>query len=290
MRGLTNRNPEVRQLTASILLADELEPPHGDHTGALLVLPNDLLLKLLPDSEPEVGRLAAHALGEAAKRKSIRPELAVPALVNGLADTNLGSWQETVAALGRFGPEAKPAIPALLNCLSSYDHLQTALDCLHSIGAEPSLIISALNRNLNAEDEVTRWWTARVLGDFGAAAKSSVPLLLDAARGQNDRVRTAIYVALQKIDPGVAVANAKTLDVNYLDPSLIPLLIKSLSDKNALERRVAANCLAKYGTNGQAAVPALKTALVDEDAKVRSAAADALKKIDPNASASAASK
>lgn len=50
-----------------------------------------------------------------------RPEVSVPALVRCLEITNRIERQVTLDALWKFGPLARPAWPALLNCLSNSD-------------------------------------------------------------------------------------------------------------------------------------------------------------------------
>ena len=49
------------------------------------------------------------------------PEVSVPALIRCLEITNRIERQVTLDALWKFGPQARPAWPALLTCLSNSD-------------------------------------------------------------------------------------------------------------------------------------------------------------------------
>jgi HEAT repeat protein len=189
-----------------------------------------------------------------------------------------------------YGPAAQPAIPLLIKCLSDADSRNAALTALCYVGTNSLIVIPALEQNLKLPDPPTRIWAAMVLGEFGPKAKPSIPALLRAAIGQNYDVRNAIYHALQDIDPATAAAKAKALDVDFLDPSIIPFLIKGLSHSNPAIRRASADCLGKFGPDASAAVPELLTALADKDETVRAAALESLKAIDPRAVAKIADK
>ncbi|HEX4646729.1 MAG TPA: HEAT repeat domain-containing protein, partial [Verrucomicrobiae bacterium] len=85
---------------------------------------------------------------------------------------------KAAAAIGEFGPAAKPAIPVLLQALKSGDTAvhPSAVTALGKIGSEPETIIPLLisyldDNNLNDD-------AAEALGNFGSRAKAMVPKLV----------------------------------------------------------------------------------------------------------------
>ena len=109
------------------------------------------------------------------------------------------------------------------------------------------------------------------LGDFGPAAKSAIPALVQ---------------ALQSNDKAVHEGALKALGAIHGQPEVvIPLLMKYLDDDDLNDE--AATALGNFGSLAQAAVPRIIPLLhaPDDDAQV--AAAKALQKIDPAAYAKA---
>ena len=227
-----------------------------------ITLPTPLLLKLMEDSEYEVRALASHAVGQAALQKPLKPEIAVPLLIQALKGPNLRCRKEAAIALNKFDAPANEVIPILENYLKSFD----------------------------AE---TRYWAMRALSAYGQQAQSSVALLLQCAAVRDPNERVAIFRTIEKIDPKIAQANLKLLDIDYYqDPRVVTKLISNLSDPNRdpFTRRLAAYRLGNFGEAGKPAIPALLMALGDTNDSVRATVGEALKKIDPEAAQKAGGK
>jgi len=161
---------------------------------------------------------------------------AVSTLVRALGDADEGMRMMAAEALGKIGPEARPAVPALANMLKEHESFlrQTATRSLIGIGDPDGKAIETFTALLNDKDDLTRvsaaialwllegksqptldllrrnidpidWrtrlFTADSLGEFGGAAKVSVPALLELLDDENEAVREHAVEALRKIDP-----------------------------------------------------------------------------------------
>ena len=165
---------------------------------------------------------------------------AVSTLVRALGDADEGMRMMAAEALGKIGPEARPAIPALVNMLKESESFlrETATRSLIRIGdptgqaiepltallndknnemtrisaaialwllegkSQPTLDL--LRKNVDPIDWRTRLFTAGFLGEFGGAAKVSVPALLELLHDEHEAVREHAVEALRKIDPAAA--------------------------------------------------------------------------------------
>jgi HEAT repeat protein len=82
-------------------------------TNARPALP--ALIRCVQDKDRvDVAQYAANSLGNL----RLEPTLVVPALVAALRNTNSGARPDIIAALGKFGPDAASAVPALLPALA----------------------------------------------------------------------------------------------------------------------------------------------------------------------------
>lgn len=112
---------------------------------------------------------------------------------------------------------------------------------------------------------------AESLGELGPAAKSALPDLIKALKGNDGAIRGGAIRSLGKI---------------HSEPeTVIPLLIPFLQDDNL--DVAAAKALAEFGGLAEPAVPKLLPLLHAKDNDDRAAAKAALKKIDPVAAAKA---
>ncbi len=121
---------------------------------------------------------------------------------------------------------------------------------------------------------------ADALGWIGPAAKSAIPLLLQAATNSNDRVKASALWSLGEI---------------HAEPQLcIPRLIRALNDTNTWTQVSAAHALGMFGADAMAAVPALTElasptnigrSLVATRLQVQMEARKALHKISPDSPA-----
>ena len=221
------------------------------------------------DADPDVRCAAVAALG------SVLPEgkSAVDALGRALSDDDWFTRLAAAKALRRFGERARPALPALLTALSPRDGLKDfrpircgeALVTLSRVdpGAKEvegacKLVVSKLLEDERQGSFGARATGARLLGECGAAAASTVPALTKLLRDPDGDVRVAASEALLKIAPSeVALAT----------------LIDALKSPELLVRRRAAEAL-----GGRGAKDALQAAARDPEPEVRAAALDALTK------------
>jgi CubicO group peptidase (beta-lactamase class C family) len=208
-QGLTARNPDVRAGAARALagigkpataalqeLCRALEDPQemvrqsaaealgGIGTGAAAAIAP--LLARLSDADPFVIGSAAEALGRIGTA-------AVPGLIRVLESREAASWPSTIA-LGKIGPDAAPAVPALARALSS-------------------------------EQEKVRWGAAMALANIGRIAEPAVTPLLARLSDADQDVRWASSLALDRISPGVIEAQADWRTIASIIDTLAPRLM-----------------------------------------------------------------
>jgi HEAT repeat protein len=200
---------------------------------------------------------------------------AIPMLIELLqSDPSMQVRGESASALGKIGPAASAAIPDLISFLKNkeggYERTYAA-SALGNIGLQPELVLPALIDALQHDEEpVVRQLSARALGDFGERGRPAIQPLIQAIESGDKNLREAAAYGLRKIPAG---------------PNDVPALIKLLSDDIDVSREAAAKSLAGAGSEGVAAVPKLITLLDDKNSSVREAAAAALGKIGPGAKA-----
>ncbi len=143
-------------------------------------------------SQGQVGYLI---LGPAAAQQ-------VPELIQILAHDNLpGARQGSADALGRIGPQSKPAASVLLHAATDQDKLvrNNSLIALTTIDAEPALVVPALIHGLDDPWFPIREHAARALPRYTPMATNAVSALIRTAP-----TNKAAYTALLQIDPNAA--------------------------------------------------------------------------------------
>ncbi len=168
-------------------------------------------------------------LRTALKRGGARSRPAIPILIEIVKD-NSKDQENAARTLAIFGPDAKSAIPALLDLLAeSYygDRLRNeAIAALQKIASENSAPLLAALKNPNT---LLRCGAVEVLGGFPGA----VPLLIEALDDPSNRVRHAALLSLAKLDGSAEPA--------------IPHIRKLLKSDSPTIREAAANTLQKLG-------------------------------------------
>lgn len=212
------------------------------------------LVRLLrEDSDAEVRRAAANALGE------LEAEEAVPALADALRKDASADVRHTAAwALGQI--ESAAAVPALVAALgdSSRDVRETATWALGQI--EDSSAVPALVRVLRGNEIEVARKAAWALGQIEDPA--AVDGLVAALSSSDAELRQTAAWALGQIEDGRAA----------------PGLVKLMKDSNSEVRAAAIHALGQL--DDEAAVPGLVQALADPDPNVRAYAAHALGDVD----------
>lgn len=205
---------------------------------------------------------------------------AVPALVAALEDGHGPVSAAAAETLGVLGAKAASAVPALIKVVEGHGDESTrraAVEALGRIGpnAKPAVpALVTLLRRRGADAPTYQAQVARALGDIGPGAEAAVPALIKALQDPTDvALRTQSAYALGQVGPASEAA--------------VPTLAAALKDRDDDVRARAAHALGRIGASAREAVPALVDAFAasgrgDGDARaplVRSSAADALRMI-----------
>ena len=214
-------------------------------------------------------------------------------MIMALGSTNTEVRKGACDGLGRLGPNALPAVPALLEELSVWETGGDAYQVFRRIGP---VAVPMLVRELADQDPDARANAASALGAIGPPAHAAVPVLIQALGDQH--VRASAARALGHIGPaaepavgvlvpllrqrtrGLRATIASALGNIAPHENLVPVLVELLADRDYYVRSKAVEALGKIGSSGgKAAVAPLREALADKDISVRHEAVDALGRI-----------
>ena len=260
-------HPSAVRAQAALALA-ELGPAAREAEAALA--------PALKDPDAEVRTAAVAALG------AIVPEGkgAVEGLAGALADEDWFVRLGAAQALQNFGDRGKAAVPALIQALAPKDFVKdfrpvrcgAAMVALCRIDPRAKelenafkLVVAKLLEDERQGSFGARATGARMLGECGPAAASTVPALAKFLKDGDGDVRVAAAEALLKIAPGT--------------PGALGVLADALKSPDLLVRRRAAEALGGRGASARDALPALRAALQDPEPEIRRAAQEALQKI-----------
>ena len=126
------------------------------------------LVKELKSKDVKTRIAAADDLGHIGQIKKSYTELAVPALIDALRDTDAGVRKAAANALGKVDPDVKLAVPALTDALKDK--------------APP-----------------VRQAAASALGLIGPDAKDAIPILRETQKDSDRAVSRAANMAIQRI-------------------------------------------------------------------------------------------
>ena len=187
-------------------------------------------------------------------------------LIEALADPECAVRYQAVEALGAIGPDAAPAVPALVRAFDDQDESVRgkAADALGQIGAAA---VPALIEVVHRRDAELRCHAITALGGAGPAAAAAIPDLVRALADPDEEIRTAAAAGLGQIGHGPEVAVA------------IPGLIAAQQDSDRFVRQNATAALGEFGTSDARIIPALAAAMRDRDRPVRFAASESLQAI-----------
>jgi HEAT repeat protein len=156
---------------------------------------DDTLASLAQDRDRNVQAAAADALVR-------RGAAAVPALVRRLGRPDAPDRVVAVRALGRIGPPARDAMPALRECArddpAPFVRPQAAL-ALALIGRGDPQAVAELVRLLGSAEEPDRVGAAFACRMLGADAKHAIPALVGALADPEPEVREEALKALTSI-------------------------------------------------------------------------------------------
>jgi HEAT repeat protein len=133
----------------------------------------------------------------------LEPDLCVPALVEALQGTNGAIRWHAALALAKFGVQARPAVPALVNCSKDQDVFvaEWAIFALGHLHLDPELSVPALTDGFRHANGNIRFESVRSLTNFGARARPAVPALLKALGDPDPLVRKEVRNTLRQIAP-----------------------------------------------------------------------------------------
>ncbi len=229
----------------------------------------------------------------------------VAALAKGAASGSAKSREEAIDHLADLGPQAKAAVPQLIEALKAKEPgvRWRSARALAAIGPAAGEAAAPLAGLLKDADHHVRSHAAYALGKIGPAGKKYVselaalivdpdPRVRRAAIGALDRIHpdspeviAEIAAALSAAEPQVALAAVHSLAA--YGKQALPAAIKVLrkAEPKSKARYWACVLLAELGADATDAVEPLTAALKDEDAGIRMQAALALGHIGPGAKA-----
>ena len=266
MTGNTQIQQQIRKLKSQ---NDRLRYRAADTLAKIGERAVHPLAEALNDEDPIVDSLAAQALGKIGPNA----KAAVPALLEGLYDEDKDPIVGSCAAeaLGKIGPHAVPALVEALNN-EHEDVRRHAARALGEIGPDAKAAVPVLLEVLNDEDEDVCECAAEALGKIGPDAKAAVPILTEVLKRSSS---VAIYAQY-------ALAQITGTPQNY-----IAALVGLLQDRQY--RKYDEDHDWWYGSAvdiprllmeiGKAAIPAVLEALQDEEPFVRRSAVRTLVEI-----------
>ncbi len=184
-------------------------------------------------------------------------------LIDDLKSQDLQVRKKAADAIGALGPQAKSAVPALLDAIAKKDPYGSPEVALWKVDRARYIEI------LKDKSDPHRWSLILSCGAVGAEAKELAPTLIAIAKDPKDSPnREHAMLSLGRIgaDPDVVV----------------PVLIESLQ-VGQYARSMSSQALGQIGPAAKAALPALHRLLTDEDSRVRVEAAGAIWKIEKEA-------
>ena len=269
-QALAEFGPEATPAVSALLplLKDSHAPVRAAAAGALGATKDGrvdvvgALIGLLSDENAAVTMKAANGLSQIG-------EAAVPALVRTLKDEKFRVL--AIEILGEIGPEARAAVPSLLELMTRGDvNAAVRHEAMIALGlmgpaaasAAPQLL-GILATPAEADLHPGAAWVLARMGE-----KKALPVLKTlAGRTQDEQTQRAIAWALVTLEPG----NPENAAV------ALPHLMKSASSDRALVRKESLAALAKLGALAADAIPViLERAEKDADDAVRAQALEAL--------------
>lgn len=194
---------------------------------------------------------------------------AVPALIAVLAeDKDPFARRAAAVALGQIGPAAREAVPRLVAILVTQAEYATLVPleagvALAKVDPEGTASVPLLTAKLKDPADYVRLYAAISLGGQGSAARAGAPALIDALKKDKwNDVRSAAAAALPALRAEAEV--------------VVPALMAALADENPFVRRAAIRALGTLGPAAKPALAGIQKTLKDSDAEVRQAAEEVL--------------
>ncbi|REJ64572.1 MAG: HEAT repeat domain-containing protein [Planctomycetota bacterium] len=245
-RAMTHEDSDVRQMAVEALA--KIKP------GRDKVVP--LLLTALGDKDISVVLRGTHALAE------LGPDV-VPPMIEALKDEKTAYW--AVLVLHDVGPEAKAAVPAMLELLDA-GQPETQLRVVEALGdiGDPAAI-PKLIEVLQGHPSKIEIVAAHALAKFGPAAKDAEELLVkgvEEGEAEDDVVKQTVYAhSLAMIFPDDEARKTKAVE----------LLVEMLKSDEARLRTAAAEALVLLDADPRIVRKPMLAALASADEESRQA-------------------
>ena len=260
LAALKSPEAQTRQEAAEALRS------RTDESGAIATA----LIETLNDSDEKVRFAAAKSLAHFGKYSRV----AMATFIQWLDTPNPAQQRAALTALAGMGPDAKPALPAVVKVAISEsvdedkDLAKVLSVVLRVIGPEAS---QPLLTEMKNADPAIRARAAHAVASMGVVGATAVPDLIEFSKSAVDSDAKAGFEALQSMG-GAAYSMASPHLVNVL-----------LGDLFADRRKWAAIAMGEIGlpkdANPKKVLDALQAALLDPDESVCRAAHSALMKI-----------
>ncbi len=169
------------------------------------------LLRGMRHPNPSVRLKAARGLAKL--DTPLREAFAV--LVNAVSDPERAVREASTLALGAYGPGALPALTGFLVHSDKYVR-RNAVWAIGKIGPAARPALPALCQALRDDDARTAAGAAQALGNMAAAAAPAVPALVEAMRGTNVVLCRLAAKALSQVGP--PALDALTANLRHHDP------------------------------------------------------------------------
>ncbi len=252
------------------------------------VSPDRSVTIILPAVTGDDETLRHAALNALLETRALR-QAAVPKLAASLKDAKPAAREYAARALGRIGPGAADALPALVEATRASGGAPAFAGALAEIGPKALPPLLAILQNGKPEEGK---WVLEALRSFGPPG---VPYLTETLKDKRPEVRASAAVALGEMGhdaaPATGVLFALTKDAEPAPQAaafralvamhadigrLKPLLEDALNSKSADVRRSAAAGLAAVGGAASLGVAGLTELLSDDNPAGRLAAVQAL--------------
>ena len=162
-----------------------------------------------------------------------------------LSDPDAKVRLNAIQALGRIGPAASAAVPAMVEEYLKVAEALTKIDICIALGEIGPAAVPALVEVLkSSEDEYTKYSACVALGKIGPAASAAVPAMVEVLKSSEDE-NTKYNACVSLGEIGAAA---------------VPALVEVLKSSKDVHKKVdACKALGEIGPAASAAVPALKS-------------------------------
>ncbi len=159
---------------------------------------------------PELAQLTDDSRASIPARRAILAlsclgQAAVPPLVSLITNEtrHLELRLRALESIAWMGTNARPAVPALIQCLKDPDsHVRSfAASNLGKLGGNPELVVPALTTAMHDADATVRYCAITALGHFGGEARTATPALLEMLTDPQAHVRKQARNTLLTIAP-----------------------------------------------------------------------------------------